>query len=834
MRKKIIGATVGTTMSPSKMASKVEEKINPVKTVNGKAPDENGNVEVVGNNGVSVTHSWNGTVLTITSASGTSSADLKGDKGNQGDQGERGLTGEQGVQGLQGIQGEKGDKGETGAQGAQGIQGAKGDKGDKGDKGETGAKGEKGDPFSIAKIYPSVAAMNAGYASDGVAVGSFVVIDTGNVEDEENARLYIKGASAYTFLTDLSGTQGIKGDKGDKGDQGDQGDKGDPGEKGEQGVQGIQGEKGEKGDPGAKGEQGVQGIQGVKGDKGDSVTITDVQDGKYKNTDISVLTFSDGTSLILPHGKTAYQYAQDGGYTGTEEEFAEMLAGDVLPDYWESYLPDKIAAIKALQDEGGKDCFSFVVISDLHYATNLGKKSPLIAKRIMEECDIKYALILGDMQNRSAQSFTKAQALEEWEGILTMLSPITEQALITQGNHDGSYGTNNAFNFTPSEIYNRIYRKVGMNENIHFDESGTGYYIDDNSNKIRFIILNTHCNKYELNADGTAKYGNLDTFRFTQSQYDLVIEALTNIPDDNWNVIFGSHIPLDRSGEYVAWGGTVDSKGAQTGNPADCVIMMRLLNAYVNKTSYVGSFAGNQGGGAGYVNLADTSSADWATNSRLNSSGAIDGSATGRNVTNYIPYTEGEILKIKGLTLYTSDRFAVYDTNKNRIYLGAGSGLSSCITTIDGVIHLDTNKIKDINPSASGGSFIRLPVQLVDGEEIIITTGDLNASTEGFDTVSVNADFTNAKGKIISYHSGHTHKDIAWGKDYAWNGAEHSDFYIISTRCDAREENETDLFNEKLAGTPTEQSFDVFTINKAERKIYATKIGAGADREISY
>ena len=37
-----------------------------------------------GNAGVSATHSWNGTVLTVTSASGTSSADLKGGKGDDG------------------------------------------------------------------------------------------------------------------------------------------------------------------------------------------------------------------------------------------------------------------------------------------------------------------------------------------------------------------------------------------------------------------------------------------------------------------------------------------------------------------------------------------------------------------------------------------------------------------------------------------------------------------------------------------------------------------------------------------------------------------------------
>lgn len=37
-----------------------------------------------GKDGISATHSWNGTVLTITSASGTSSADLKGEKGDDG------------------------------------------------------------------------------------------------------------------------------------------------------------------------------------------------------------------------------------------------------------------------------------------------------------------------------------------------------------------------------------------------------------------------------------------------------------------------------------------------------------------------------------------------------------------------------------------------------------------------------------------------------------------------------------------------------------------------------------------------------------------------------
>lgn len=40
-----------------------------------------------------ITHEWNGTVLTITSDSGTSSADLKGEKGDMGVRGAQGIAG---------------------------------------------------------------------------------------------------------------------------------------------------------------------------------------------------------------------------------------------------------------------------------------------------------------------------------------------------------------------------------------------------------------------------------------------------------------------------------------------------------------------------------------------------------------------------------------------------------------------------------------------------------------------------------------------------------------------------------------------------------------------
>jgi len=64
-------------------------------------------------------------------------------------------------------------------------------------------------PFCIARTFSSVAEMNGGAASDGVENGQYVMVDTGNVEDSENACLYFKQDGSYRFITDLSGAAGV-------------------------------------------------------------------------------------------------------------------------------------------------------------------------------------------------------------------------------------------------------------------------------------------------------------------------------------------------------------------------------------------------------------------------------------------------------------------------------------------------------------------------------------------------------------------------------------------------------------------------------------------------
>ena len=178
--------------------------LNFVKTVNGVAPDENGNVEVQGGGGGStepgedgfspiakVTQTESGAVISITDKSGTTTATI-----------------------ANGKDGAKGDKGDTGATGAQGIQG---EKGEKGDTGAAGANGKDG--------------VSATHSWNGTTL----------------------------TITSASGTSSanLKGDKGDQGIQGEQGPKGDTGSTGSQGP------KGDKGDTGATGSAGVS-VSSVK------------------------------------------------------------------------------------------------------------------------------------------------------------------------------------------------------------------------------------------------------------------------------------------------------------------------------------------------------------------------------------------------------------------------------------------------------------------------------------------------------------------------------------------------------------------------------------------
>ena len=199
---------------------------------------------------------------------------------------------------------EKGGKGDTGA---PGTPGAKGDTGERGETGvgvqsveRTAGDGSPGtaDTYTITLTDGSTSTFTVYNGADGTSftvLGRYDTLDAlqmahpagsegdawavGSAEDND---IYLWNVDAQAWQN-IGSLQGPPGPQGPAGRDGTDGKDGAPGAAGQDGAQGP---------PGADGAQGPPG----------------------------------------PTGKTAYQYAVDGGYTGTEEDFQALMGtGPWLP-----------------------------------------------------------------------------------------------------------------------------------------------------------------------------------------------------------------------------------------------------------------------------------------------------------------------------------------------------------------------------------------------------------------------------------------------------------------------------------------------------------------------
>ena len=158
-----------------------------------------------------------------------------GPTGATGSVGPTGKTGNTGLVGPTGPIGPTGKTGSVGPTGAQGDLGPTGSIGPTGKAGAVGPTGAVGEPFAIYKTYTTIAAMITDYAN--VPIGKFVMI-TSNIEDVDNAKLYVRAnvADYFSFITDLSGAQGIQGPVGPTGPRGISGSDGPKGPTGPMGA----------------------------------------------------------------------------------------------------------------------------------------------------------------------------------------------------------------------------------------------------------------------------------------------------------------------------------------------------------------------------------------------------------------------------------------------------------------------------------------------------------------------------------------------------------------------------------------------------------------------
>ena len=251
-----LNVTVGTTTTlPAGSQARVEQKL-----VDGKnqftfylpagAKGAQGDKGETGETGKSAYQVW------IDLGNAGTKADflqaLKGDKGDPGKDGKDGTNGKDGKSAyqiwldagnkgteadyLKSLKGDKGDKGDsiTGPQGKPGPDGKsayqiwldtghtgteqdflaflKGEKGNTGDTGPRGFTGPAGKNFQIKKTFASIQEMNDSKGA-GFDDGDFTLISS-NVNDADNAKLYVWDGKQFNYVGDLSGAQGMQGPAG--------------------------------------------------------------------------------------------------------------------------------------------------------------------------------------------------------------------------------------------------------------------------------------------------------------------------------------------------------------------------------------------------------------------------------------------------------------------------------------------------------------------------------------------------------------------------------------------------------------------------------------------
>lgn len=261
-------------------------------------------------------------------------------------------------------------------------------------------------------------------------------------------------------------------------------------------------------------------------------------------------------------------------------------ATSAVPAYWEEELEFRIRDVKTLQQVMGEDCISFPVITDIHESANLGKCSGALALRVMDECDIPFALVLGDGVTR--ESVRSEEAMDSsFERLNEILKPLRGRILQTQGNHDGSWGDDGTVYYRndlrPQKMHGHIYRKMGRTGQVQFCPGVNAFYVDDPALRVRYILLNSHYAPYEEEPDGSARYSTFHNARFGQQQYDWLISDALRVEED-WAIVVGTHVPLDDS--------CTDYYGGAQG---DSVLMRNLLAAYNARGAFTGRFAGTMG-----------------------------------------------------------------------------------------------------------------------------------------------------------------------------------------------------------------------------------------------
>lgn len=314
---------------------------------------------------------------------------------------------------------------------------------------------------------------------------------------------------------------GAQGPAGPQGEIGPQGPKGDTGDTGPAGPQGEIGPQGPKGDPGETGPAGADGQPGAD-------------------------------------GKSAYQYAQEGGYTGTEAEFAAKLA----QDFPASVTAEAKRVAQNVQGVRTGKSLTFVACSDVHLNLSEAKKggTTLYAatlqslkmagqgvRALRNVMPLDAAVVLGDFTWSDA-SYTVAKCKDDFteciQNFSEAVSGIPSAWLV--GNHEINYGASRDRTLTEDEIYAYIgANSTGVTCDPDCPEKNY-HYKDFDGQKIRMIFLNTGDALTEYTpVDGTTAKSEWMSAVQLQWFADTALDFSDKADASQWAVVICSHHPVN-------------------------------------------------------------------------------------------------------------------------------------------------------------------------------------------------------------------------------------------------------------------------------------------------
>ena len=205
-----------------------------------------------------------------------------------------------------------------------------------------------------------------------------------------------------------------------------------------------------RGDTGATGPQGIQGIQGPQGEKGDKGD-------------------TGATGAAGADGKSAYAYAQDGGYTGTETEFAEKMAEEQLAGTTDELTPAQVYnAVSAgipVKVQYADSTYGLLSFTAFNIAESL---SVIVSQTIIFYYGmyILAELVGNKSENRWGTEFTTLAQKTDIPTVLPNPNALTFTGAVT-GSYDGSapMSVNVPNAVTDAHINSLIDTKLGVIEN---------------------------------------------------------------------------------------------------------------------------------------------------------------------------------------------------------------------------------------------------------------------------------------------------------------------------------------------------------------------------------